>query len=188
MYLGVGLWSPTEGLGAWIETVEAFGHVRAAGTDGELQPADQHIHKVDPYAGGTREDTLQLYIEAGMDAETAAAAVLGAELEAESFHLGADNARVAVSCHPDGCAAWAICADLEPGYPPRVQATLLLVAPEGSLLADGLRGWSPSSEDAANTATGRAELLAHLNTIGLAPMMLKYLHKALNNDDVTTSM
>ena len=119
----VGVWPRTAtGAAEWTEDAAgggggggggagaALGDARA-GWNGRLRPADQHIHKVDPYAGGTREGTIALYLEAGMDRETAEAAVLGAELECDSYHIGSDSARARLSA---GAVAWAVCVDLDP--------------------------------------------------------------------------
>eukprot|EP00656_Telonema_subtile_P019089 TRINITY_DN20377_c0_g1_i2.p1 TRINITY_DN20377_c0_g1~~TRINITY_DN20377_c0_g1_i2.p1 ORF type:complete len:297 (-),score=51.69 TRINITY_DN20377_c0_g1_i2:66-956(-) len=104
--------------------------VRSAGSGaldaGTVCPADQHIHKIDAYAGGDRDSTIALYMESGMDRDTAEAAVMASEADSNMFHVGADMARIQLNPQGGGSLAWAVCVDLEPGQPPRVQCTCLL--------------------------------------------------------------
>ena len=129
--------------------------VRAAGK-GELFPADQHIHKVDAYAGGDRRSTIELYLSEGYDQEMAEAIVVASELECGSFHVGSDAARVSMG--PGGGIAWCVAVELPlPGddRPPRAQATLLFAVPPRSPAADWFRGWLPSpslGDDEVETA------------------------------------
>lgn len=99
--------------------------------DGRLLPCDSHIHLVDPFAGGTRDEYVALLVESGLEPEEAA---LQADAEgavaASSYHMGADMARVGVrpsAAEPVG-SAWVVCVDRPPApAPPRVLVTLLLV-------------------------------------------------------------
>lgn len=99
--------------------------------DGRLVPCDSHIHLVDPFAGGTREDFIALLVESGLDVEDAVAQA-GAEaaVAGSSYHLGADMARIAVqptAADPVG-SAWVVCVDRPPApAPPRILVTLLVV-------------------------------------------------------------
>jgi hypothetical protein len=98
-----------------------------------LTPADQHIHKVDSWAGGTKEDYITLLRRSGMSAEDATAFALAEECTSTDFYLGGDMARVQVassvssSYQDEGfSSALVLCVDLQDAT--RVLVTLLVVA------------------------------------------------------------
>ena len=93
-----GGFAPFQGTDACFRSADDASDTRAAGWGGALQPVDQHLHKVDPHAGGSREDTIELYVsEMGMSREDAVAVVAASEIESDQYHLGSDCARVDVS-------------------------------------------------------------------------------------------
>eukprot|EP00927_Polykrikos_kofoidii_P068520 TRINITY_DN63884_c0_g1_i1.p1 TRINITY_DN63884_c0_g1~~TRINITY_DN63884_c0_g1_i1.p1 ORF type:complete len:350 (+),score=56.61 TRINITY_DN63884_c0_g1_i1:81-1130(+) len=182
----IGFWEPIGGIAAWEEDVPAFGDVRAAGCKGCLRPADQHIHKIDAYAGGDREGTIALYMEAGMDRESAEAAVVSSECESDQFHVGSDCARVKLTPTPEGSAVWVACVDLKPGCPARAQVTKLVLVPRGSMPARWFERWSPPQTAIAaggDATAARAELANGLQEVALAPELHERLRGALLSDN-----
>lgn len=184
----VGVWEPTAGIAPFEsdEHSNAFRacasgeDVRAAGSDGVLRPANQHIHKVDAYAGGDRASTIALYMEAGCDRETAEAAVIGDEAAAAEYHFGADSARVCIDARAGGSTAVVIAADLEPGAAaPRVQVTHLLVLPADGAAAAIFRRWTPSGGDTTPLSTACAEVAALLEPAGLSECVAQRLRAVL---------
>jgi hypothetical protein len=93
-----------------------------------LKPADCHIHTVDPFAGGTRDDFIALLMESGMEQDAAVAHSDTEAAMASMYHFGADNARVAVAPSPESPvgSAWVLCVDRSSPQI-RVLVTLLLV-------------------------------------------------------------
>ena len=97
-----------------------------------LYPADQHMHKVDPFAGADREATVALYVDEGYDRGTAEAIVTASEADCDLYHVGSDSARIsfgsgggglgspteeglfAGGLPEGGAAAWAVAVDLPP--------------------------------------------------------------------------
>lgn len=73
---------------------DALGDGPSAPFDGRLAPADAHIHRVDPWAGGSRADMVALLRESGLSAEDAEAFADAEAAGAGDYHFGADMARV----------------------------------------------------------------------------------------------
>lgn len=174
----VGLWQPTAGICAFDAA-----DVRAAGSGGRVQPSDQHIHKIDCYAGGTREGTIQLYVESGYDRETAEAVVTADEMAASQFHVGSDASRIGLRALPDGSAAWLVCVELDPtrlaaGQRPRAQVSLLVALPSDSAPAVFFRRWAPEG-DASPVAAARQQLLARLDEAGIGAEAAVLVRNAL---------
>lgn len=85
---------------------DALGDGPSAPFDGRLAPADAHIHRVDPWAGGSRADMVALLRESGLSSEDAEAFADAEAAGAGDYHFGADMARVQLQ-HPaaDGGAS-----------------------------------------------------------------------------------
>jgi hypothetical protein len=154
-----GVWRPLgsgKGLLARPKPAEPHLFCDAAGFDvrdagllpDHLYPADQHIHTVDPYAGGDRTSTVELYLSEGYDRETAEAIVDASVDEMGAFHLGSDSARISLhSPLPDaGSAIWAVVVDLSNTEDLRAQATLLVALPPDATTAGPFRAL-PSDAD-----------------------------------------
>lgn len=187
-----GVWDASAGMGAFEGDATGgygggHGDARAAGV-GSLRAADQHIHKVDAYAGGDREGTISLYIEQGFSREAAEAAVVAAELESTQYHVGSDCARVRLDLHAGRAAddggvaiAWAVCIDLSRPHAPRAQATLLLAVADGAT-ARWARRWLPAGGMDTPAETARAQLLADLPAAELGSEIEARIAKALTSE------
>eukprot|EP00658_Telonema_sp_P-2_P029930 TRINITY_DN22694_c0_g1_i1.p1 TRINITY_DN22694_c0_g1~~TRINITY_DN22694_c0_g1_i1.p1 ORF type:complete len:303 (+),score=60.80 TRINITY_DN22694_c0_g1_i1:147-1055(+) len=162
----IGVWEPRGGLSVWSE--DERGTVRSA-----LRPADQHIHKVDAYAGGDRESTIALYIESGYDRETAEAVLTADEADCDTYHVGADAARGRVSPGAQESWGWVACVDMEGS---KVQICLMVVL-SSELEAGGLFRRLSFSEKSA--AEARAELASCLVDTCLHPELTELLNDVL---------
>ena len=179
-----GIWDPSPGITAF-DSGDALGDVglgddvRAAGVTC-LRAADQHIHKLDAYAGGDRDGTIALCMEQGFTREAAEASVLAAERECGQYHVGSDTARVALRLDaPGGAVCWAVCVDLAVPATPRAQVTLLVALSGDDAAALWARRWAPAEGDAALAEEARAELLSGLGGAGLAAVVWQRVEAAL---------
>lgn len=93
-----------------------------------LGPADQHIHTVDPFAGGTEEMFVNLLVENGMSHEDAVVFAQVEKTAAGDYHCGADMARVLISSSSGLGSGWVVCMDVADTHVPRVLVTYLIVA------------------------------------------------------------
>ena len=97
---------------------------------GVMKCADQHIHKVDPWGGGTMEEYCVLLMQTGMTREEADSIAAAEKCYENDYYLGADMARILVT-HVDDvafCTSLIICIDLHRPDSPQILLTLLVVA------------------------------------------------------------
>lgn len=90
----IGVLAATGALSADPGDGDALGVGPSAPFDGRLAPADAHIHRVDPWAGGSRADMVALLRESGLSREDAEAFADAEAAGAGDYHFGADMARV----------------------------------------------------------------------------------------------
>jgi hypothetical protein len=149
-------------------------------------------------------------MEAGMDRESAEAAVLGSELECDTYHVGSDSGRVALwlkgeedrlkqgtetpplpatvtgggAAADASAAGWAVCVDLETGHP-RGQATLLVVLPRDGTAAQCFRDAQLSAiTDTTSEAGARAAVTALMESTiaaSLRPALAEAIRAALHS-------
>ena len=91
---------------------------------GVLMPADQHFHKIDPWAGGTMEETIQLMItENQWSSEKAYEHASLLAFTSDDYLLGSDMAQVQVNGTTEVSSAIVVCVDVRDAVRPRVLVT-----------------------------------------------------------------
>jgi hypothetical protein len=105
----VGLFSPFVGFSEYIDR-SLIGETASAGIN-FLRASDQHIHTIDPFAGGSAESYKTLLIESGMSAEDAEAIAMVEALDANQYYMGSDSARVSLNLDIPVNQGWVVCVD-----------------------------------------------------------------------------
>jgi hypothetical protein len=108
-YPHIGVFSPMVGISEYIDS-SLMGTTASAGINA-FRSADQHIHTIDPFAGGSAESYKQLLIESGMTAEDAEAIATVEALDANQYYMGSDSARVSLNLGLPLNQAWVVCVD-----------------------------------------------------------------------------
>jgi hypothetical protein len=88
--------------------------------------ADQHIHKVDLFAGGSRDDYIELLISNGLNIEDAEIFVQIEENSSNDYYLGSDMAKIGFNCD-NICDTFVVCIDLSDPNNPKILVTLLIL-------------------------------------------------------------
>jgi len=105
----IGLFSPIVGFREY-EDKSLMGNTASAGFN-FLRSSDQHIHTVDPFAGGTSESYIALLIESGMSRQDAEAIATIEAMEINQYYMGSDSARVSLKTDIPINQAWVVCVE-----------------------------------------------------------------------------
>jgi hypothetical protein len=130
----IGVFSPLVGFKEYVDS-SLIGSVASAGID-SVRAADQHIHTVDPFAGGTAESYKALLIENGTSAEDADMIIMVESMDANQYYMGSDAARVYINMKIPVNQGWVVCIErAAEGNLVNVFVTYLLVVTDKSLLS-----------------------------------------------------
>lgn len=130
----IGMFSPFVGFKEYIDN-SLMGSVASAGID-FVRASDQHIHTVDPFAGGTAESYKALLMENGTSAEDADMIIMVESMDANQYYMGSDSARVYLNMNVPVNQAWVACVEKSAeGNHVNIFVTYLLVVVEKNLLS-----------------------------------------------------
>jgi hypothetical protein len=128
----IGIFSPMVGISEYVD--RSLMGTTASAAINAFRAADQHIHTIDPFAGGSAESYTQLLIESGMTPEDAQAIAMVEALDANQYYMGSDSARVSLNLSLPLNQAWAVCVDKSYSKT-RIFVTYLLVVTSKKLFA-----------------------------------------------------
>jgi len=105
----IGIFSPIVGFSEYLDN-SLMGNTASAGIDC-FRSADQHIHTVDPFAGGSADSYKVLLIESGMSPEDAEVIASIEAMDANQYYMGSDSARVSLNLDIPINQAWVVCVN-----------------------------------------------------------------------------